>query len=169
MAQGKEERTKTVGSLSRDLLLKDTKPLHSPDEQMKEQLSEYEDNVNLCIKENKNKFTDKFFVIVITKKEKLMSNVIRNYFFARNSCPTPDYDQIVYKYDTKKDSIELLWVVPDKKTCIYMKSHTPLIDPSQFSLLSYVLRFADGSLFKLSKSLNNEKEKTPELNNTRVK
>ena len=37
-----------------------------------------------------------FFVCVLTKSEKLLHNVFRNYFVARLSCPTPNYDPTVY-------------------------------------------------------------------------
>jgi len=157
------DRKETVGKLSRDLLLKNDTPLHTPQEQTNEQLSEYEQNIFKCINDNKNKYSEDFFIVVLTKKEKLMQNVIRNYFFARESCPTPDYDQIVYKYHKKEDKIEFIWVIPDRQTSIYMKKNSHAIDPSQWKLLSFVLKFADGSLFKLSKALNNEKLETPEL------
>ena len=157
------KRKKTVGEISRDLSLKNEKITHSPTEQMTEQLGGYEENIELCIKNHINRFPGDFYVIVITKKERLMENVIRNYFYGRISCPTPDYDQVVYKYHIKGIHLEFLWVVPDKKTCLYLKKNAYKVDPSQMELLSYVLKFADGSLFKLAKRLNGEKELTPEL------
>ena len=158
-----EKKRRTVGDLSRELLLKDTNETHSPLEQTREQLKDYEENIGLCIKDGKKNFMSDFYVVVLTKKEKLMQNVLRNYFFYRLSCPTPDYDQVVYKYNIAEDKLDVLWVIPDKKTCVYFKEYTTEVDPSQWELLLYVLKFADGSLFKQAKSLNNEKNNTIEL------
>jgi len=56
-----------------------------------------------------------FYVCVITKKERLMDNVLRNYFLARSTCPTPQYDQTVYKYHRDSGAIQFLWVLPSKR------------------------------------------------------
>lgn len=152
----------TVGKLARDLLLKND-VLPTPNEQKDEQLKEYEKNVEICVKDSKKKFIGDFYVVVLTKKERLLQNVIRNYFYGRVSCPTPDYDQIVYKYDKKSDSLDFLWVIPDRNTCHYLGTYSHKVDPSQWELLSFIFQFADGSLFKLAKKLNGEKDKTPEL------
>lgn len=157
------ERMKTVGELSQELLLKATPSSHSVSEQASEQLGEFEKNVYICLEEHKKIFDGDFFIVVLTKKEKLLENVIRNYFYGRISCPTPNYDQIVYKYSREEDSLEPLWVIPDQKTCLYFKWYTAEVNPTQFELLSNVLKFEDGTLFKLAKELNGEKEKTPDL------
>ena len=157
------EKKETVGKLARDLLLKNDVPTHSPAEQMREQLSEFEKNVEICLDEHKKHFPGDFYIVVLTKKEKLMQNVIRNYFYGRRSCPTPDYDQCVYLYNKQHNRLELLWVIPDRKTAKYFRDYSHEVNPTQYELLSYVLKFADGSLFKLAKKLNGEKEDTPEL------
>lgn len=163
LVTNESNRKETVGKLSRDLLLKNETPTHSSEEQMREQLSEYEKNVDICVKHHKKLFDTDFYVIVLTKKEKLMSNVIRNYFYGRLSCPTPDYDQIVYRYNLSSDLLTLLWVIPDRITSRYFRDYAHEVNPTQFELLSYVLKFADGTLFRLAKKLNGEKDKTPEL------
>ena len=88
----------TVGKISRDLLLKEDKNDHSVIEQMQEQLSDYETNVAQAVAEGKRIYSGTFYLVVITKKEPLMQNVLRNYFFHRETCPTPDYDQATYRY-----------------------------------------------------------------------
>ena len=158
-----ENKKKTVGALARELMLKDTYPTHTVKDQTDEQLTDYEKNVYHCIEENKSKIIGDFYVVVLTKREKLLKNVIRSYFAARISCPTPNYDQVVYKYHAMDARIEFLWVIPDREISKHMKAHSTSVDPSQWELLSYILKFADGSLFRLAKELNGEKEKTPEL------
>lgn len=151
---------KSVGALSLELQSQQDRPV-SPIEQMQENLTNYEDNIYNCIQTHKAIFATDFYVVVITKKEPLMPNVIRNYFLARLSCPTPDYDQTLYKYSLKDEHIEFIWVVPSKDTCLLMLENKEQIAPAEYSLLQYVLKFQDGTLFKMAKSLNNEEPKTP--------
>ena len=158
-----EKRRETVGKVASDLMAKDIKVTHSAREQANSQLSEYEKNVEECLQIHKKKFPDDFYIVVDTKKEKLMPNVIRNYFYGRLSCPTPNYDQVVYKYTQKDNQLKLIWVVPDRASTKEMKNNAAIIPPDQWELLSFVLKFADGTLYKLAKELNGEKEKTPEL------
>lgn len=148
----------TVGKISTDLLRK-AEPI-SPIEQMRESLTEYEKNINECLETGKKTFPKDFFIVVITKKEPLMPNVIRNYFFPRLSCPTPDYDQTVYKYSLKNDHIEFLWVIPSRDTCFLLVDNRHEVAPAEYALLQFVLKFHDGTLFKIAKSLNNEESLT---------
>lgn len=152
----------TVGKISSGLLSKSSDK-HSVEEQMREQLSDYEKHVLDCLESHKKTFHDDFYVVVITKKEPLMPNVIRHYFFARQTCPTPDYDQTVYRYDRKKEDLSFLWVIPSRMACMFMKTHKEKVPPEEYPLLSFVLQFADGTLFKKSKELNGEKIDSPEL------
>jgi len=152
----KNKKRETIGKLSRDLLLKEDPITPTPTEQMREHLTNYEENIHICLKKHKKIFSDNFYIIVLTKKEKLMPNVIRNYFYGRKSCPTPDYDQIVYEYNQKDDNLVLLWVIPDRKTCKDFIYHSHYLDPSLKELFSYVTQFKDGSLFKKAQYLNGE-------------
>ena len=155
------DRKQTVGQISYDLLQKKPYTL-SPVEQMREQLTDYEREVINCAMDNRHKMPkEDFYIVVLTKKERLMPNVLRNYFFARVSCPTPDYDQAVYRYDTKDEDIEFLWVIPSKDTCELMKLNALMIHPSEKELLKYVLEFYDGTLMKTSKKLNGESKNSP--------
>ena len=92
-----------------------------------------------------------------------MQNVLRHYYFSRHSCPTPDYDQTVYQYHREKEDIEFLWVIPSKEACLTFMEQASSIAPEEWGLLHYVLKFADGTLFKLAKQLNNEKLETSEI------
>ncbi len=153
----------TIGQVSLDLSQKQPDTT-SPIEQTQEQLSEYEQNIWECVERCKKDFTTDFYVVVITKNEKLMPNVFRNYFYGRLSCPTPDYDQTVYKYKKKDDSLTFAWVIPSRDACHYLKDNALQVAPEERGLLQFVMAFADGTLFKLAKELNGEKDLlTPEL------
>jgi hypothetical protein len=146
---------KTVGQISLDLQQK------APEERSVVELeramhSDYEQKLLETLEEGKKTLTGDFFVIVLTKKERLLNNVLRNYFFFRNSCPTPDYDQAVYQYLKADDKIKFLWVIPSKDTCMLLLENRQQIAPSEYELLSFVLKFADGTLGALMKKLNGE-------------
>lgn len=147
----------TVGKVSSDLLQKEP-DTRDPIELMRECLTDYEKNLIECIDRYKKVSPFDFYVVVLAKKERLMPNVIRNYFYPRITCPTPDYDQTVYKYYHKDDCIEFIWVIPSRDTCILLKENALQVAPNERELLRYILDFSDGSLFALAKKLNGEEE-----------
>lgn len=162
---------KTAGELALELQAKqDGNPLNggvTPNEQAKEQLIDYQPSLAKCVKEHERLFGVQadFFVVVITKKEPLLENILRNYFIGRKSCPSPDYDQAVYHFHGKTGDLELVWVIPSRDTCYLMLDNALLLPSNQKELLGYVIEFKDGTLFKLMKKLNKEKRETPELIN----
>src|SRR5229473_2748095 len=87
----------TVGQISSDFSVK-TPDTKSPLEQMRENLTDYDRHIHECVARGKKDIAGDFFIEVITKKETLMKNVLRNYFGFRHSCPTPNYDHAVYHY-----------------------------------------------------------------------
>ena len=58
------------------------------------------------------KFKGDFYIHVETKKEKLLENVLRNYFIPRETCPTPNYDQSVFTDHREKGEIQFFWTIP---------------------------------------------------------
>jgi len=160
--EGAQEK-KTVGKLAYDLLKKNEYQDHTAKDQTREQLEDYELNLWEAAQRGRRDFGDEFYVVVLTKKERLMPNLLRNYFIPRISCPTPNYDQIVYKYDHRSGDLIFLWVIPDRDTCYALKKNAHEVDPSEYELLRFVLDFADGTLFKISKRLNGEMEDSPLL------
>ena len=152
----------TVGKISQELLSKEPET-RDPIEIQREVHKDYESHVYDCIERNKATYDGNFYVEVITKKERLMPNVLRNYFFASYACPTPTYDQVIYKYHRNNDFIEFLWVIPSKDTVELFVINALHIDKSERELLDYVLRFTDGSLLKLAKKLNGEIVESPIL------
>jgi hypothetical protein len=117
---------------------------------------DYERNIYECVEVHKKQIMHSFYVLVVTKREQLMQNVLRNYFFARTSCPSPDWDQTVYKYHYDDDAIEFLWVIPSRDTCELLKANAIHVAPEERDLLNFVLDFEDGTLLKYSKRMNGE-------------
>lgn len=155
-----KKKKETLGSISLNLMQK-TPESRNPIEIERAMQEEYLSELIKCVEDHKKTFFGNFYAVVITKNEKLMPNVFRNYFSARQSCPTPDYDQSVFMYNRADDAIEYIWTVPGKDACHHLKDNALLVDPSERQLLRFVLEFADGTLYKLCKKLNNEEEKSP--------
>lgn len=152
----KEKREKTVGQLSQEILEKG--PETDAIELEREIHKTYEDHIVECINRSKKNYSGGFYVVVETKKERLMQNVIRNYVFSRISCPTPTYDQTVYYYNKDLDKVDFLWVVPSKQTCEMLRANALQIDSSERQLLDYVLDFYDNTLLERAKILNKERK-----------
>lgn len=164
---------KTLGSISSELLSKNDASKLNPQEIQQAQEKEYLDNLAWCVKhakkeidcsnleghqECKNRFAleGNFFIAALLKKEKLLENVLRNYFVPTKACPTPTYDQTVYKYNDAKGEIEFMWVVPDRETCLTFKENKNIIVPEERGLLQFVLDFYDGTLYRKMKQFNGE-------------
>jgi len=148
----------TIGKVATDLMPHQLQDSHSAHEQMQENLTDYEKNIWQCVDSCKKDYTGDFYVVVVTKKERLLQNVIRNFFFGRQSCPSPEWDQTLYKYDRKLDVLDFMWVIPSKDTCGYLRENAINLPPEERMLLDFVLDFQDGTLLKRSKELNKESE-----------
>jgi hypothetical protein len=145
----------TVGESASQLLSKIPDSC-DPIEIRQEMQKEYLDNLIQCVIDHRQKISGDFYVVILTKNEKLLPNVFRNYFFARSSCPTPDYDQAVFRFHADSEEIVFLWCIPSKDACIHLKENAVLVAPEERELLSCVLDFSDGTLYKFAKKLNRE-------------
>lgn len=146
----------TIGKISWDLLANSSVLDHSAQEQMQEQLDSYEANMFEAIERGKKEFPGDFFIVVETKKEPKMKNVIRNYFIVRQSCPTPQYDNSVYKYHAATEYCEFLWVLPSKQVYNMMKNRALELPVEERQLLQFVLEDSDGTLLRKCRMLNGE-------------
>lgn len=162
----------TVGKIASDLLLK-TPDSNDPIEIQRATEEEYLHNLQWCVKhalkkvdcnsiaghdecKKRTAFEGDFYVAALLKKEKLLQNVLRNYFVATKSCPTPTFDQTIYKYNAQKEAIEFLWVVPDQETALTLKENKQIVVPAERGLLQFVLDYYDGNLHRICKKLNGE-------------
>lgn len=145
----------TVGKHAFDIMSK-PRESHNPIDYQREMHKEYMDEVYKCIDYHKKFFEDDFFVVVLTKRERLMEPVLRNFFLGRRSCPTPTYDQTVFKYHKDLDGLELIWTLPDKETALMFKEHALEVIPEERELRDFVLSFFDGTLDAKTIMLNNE-------------
>ncbi len=162
-----DQKKQTVGKLSLDLL-KNPDPV-TPHEQMQESLTEFESSVWECVSRSLKMFSGDFCVVVLTKKERLLENVIRNYFFPTIDFPTPTWDQTVYRYKRKDDNLNFAWTIPSKQTCEYVMLNYNTLPKEQSQLISYVFAFNDGTLERIAKELNGEKSDSSLLQDFKFK
>lgn len=108
------------------------------------------------IENGKKEFPHKdFYVDIVWKTKRDESYEIEYVGVAWQACPTPHYNQTVYKYNRAVDDVEILWTLPPEQECLDMYEHRNELDASEWPLLPYVMSFYDGSLFNLV----NKKEK----------
>ena len=155
----------TVGKVSSDLLKSAYKNDHSAHDQMREMLTDYEFNINKAVQSGIKTYKGDFYIVVLIKKERLMSNVMRLFYFARQSCPTPQHEQVVYHYHHQSGYLEFLWVVPSLEACVILHNEALLAHPDERQLVNFVLDFKSGALFTRAQMLNGELE-TKEFNGT---
>jgi len=155
-----EGRKTTVGKAARDLMMKDPTILKDPIGEVRDirdaVLEDYIKKLESTIEEGCKAWPGDFFVVVASKVERTMHNVIRNLIFHRRTCPTPNYDQIVYKYICKTDEIEFIWAVPDKASCEYIKKYPFEVPDNYKDLMKTVFDFYDDTLLNIAKHLNGE-------------
>jgi hypothetical protein len=157
--KGEKDR-KNIGEISQELLAKQPDTNDPIELQQAMQYDSFEDEFFAAVERGKKKYVQDFYIVVLNQRFRLFTNVIRTYFIDRLSCPTPDYDQSVYKFHRKKDEIEFLWVVPDKQTCEDMRDDALMIPPEMWTLLQFVLHFYDGTLLNKCKLLNQEEKQS---------
>jgi len=157
-----QKRDYTLGKFATELAKRDTHE-QSPVELERAMHEEYEDNIQLCIERGKKDYPGDFYIVVLTKRERLLPNVLRHYYFHRATCPTPDYDQTVYKYFREHNAHDFLWVVPDKPTCEHLRDNALHVHELERDLLRFVMDFYDDTLIKKAKQLNGEYLETPFL------
>ena len=153
---------KTVGAIVSELSQKQPETL-DPIEIQRATEQDYIKNLTEAVDRGYQRYKTSFFIEVQTKDEKILQNTFRLYFIDRKSCPTPNYDQTVYRFNYEKGQIEYIWTVPDRETCFHLLEHANEVVKEEQELLKYIIKFANGSLFMISKQYNNEKLETPEL------
>jgi hypothetical protein len=120
-------------------------------------LSEWDQNVmEVVMKTRKMLPSRHFYVCVTTKREYLAKNTIRNYFETKYDCPTPQFEQVVYKVQKDGTNLSILWVIPNKEACTYLRKNALHIVPEERELLRYVLDFGMGKLDQLAQKENGE-------------
>jgi len=151
--------TKKVGAYALELMAKKDEKINPIELQRQihkgnKGQDSFENQVLTAIGRGRDQLSGDFYVVVLFKKERLLQNIVRQYFFPRKSCPTPEYDQVVYKYHRDSEKIEMLWVIPDKQSTQYLPTIRFCLPPEQTELLNFIDEFNSGKLDQLCEKLN---------------
>lgn len=176
MTHRKTEK-KTIGQQIKELQDKRESSIEDIPEATYAQQADYIKNLEYCVRhalketpctdtcktfcKERPKFDGDFYVVNLLKAEKV--GALRSFFFPKLACPTPTFDQIVFKYDHVKGDLKLIWSIPCKEACKYYQEmfikHKNEIDPSEFALAENVIKFVSGEYDILCAKLNDELNK----------
>lgn len=137
-------KTKTVGQASYDLLQKPPEKINVIDmqrEMQKSALREIEEIIN-----THRDYADKYYIVYMLIKDRVIPNLIKQKFIARKSRPFPDYDCSLFSYDNRKSEFLFHWAIPDEKSCEYILHPSNDLNQEEKELFKYVSKFADGKL-----------------------
>jgi hypothetical protein len=149
------KKRKTVGQLSQELTAKDDYA-YSPIDLGRKMLEGYDSMVHEAVEKGLKELTTGFYVVILTGKPAFYERTITRYPFVRRSCPTPETDQTVFRFDRKNNTLEELWTIPDKETCAIMMNNASQVDPKEWQLLGNIYQYHNGNLLKMAKKLNKE-------------
>jgi hypothetical protein len=99
-----------------------------------------------------------FYVVMLTKVERLLTKNVHFYPIVRLTCPSTNYDQSVYFYDHKNETLEFLWTIPDKETIFRFKMYPETITEEEKPLIPYVKNYLSLHYDRLARIRNGEKE-----------
>lgn len=137
----------TVGKISQDLLVK-ADPKQGIVDTERTINKDYFDQCKECVERKPHsEWTKPWFLIILNKKERLLTNVVRRYFFGRKSLPSPEYDQTVWHYFPSTGDMKFLWTLPDKETCHMIYNNRSEIPTSENKLAKFVIDFFDNRLY----------------------
>jgi len=140
-------KKETVGKIALDLIKQGDQKQGVIDTQ-REMLKKYVDNLIVAAREGEKAFGQEkaFYICVQTRRERLLTNVLRNQFYARRTRPAPAYDLALYWYDPKDEQLRFVWNVPDKETVEAMTSYPENVPDDQQQLLSFCQGFIRNTL-----------------------
>jgi len=115
----------------------------------------YESTVLKTIENGKREFNNKDFYVDMVWRQLQDADDVNFVGVAFEACPTPHYNQTVYKYHHAADELELMWSLPNEEDCLDMYHNRNSVTPDEWPLMKYVMSFYDRSLF----AFVNEKEK----------
>jgi hypothetical protein len=97
-----------------------------------------------------------FFVQVFTRQDKIMVMTLVSTWQTRETCPTPSFNQTVYRYVKVEDVLEIIWVLPSNERCLYYLQNPIGKDEGERFIIQCVHDLKDGTLEKIARELNKE-------------
>lgn len=113
-------------------------------------INNYEQRVIKCIEDTRKECPTDFFVIAQHKpvrrgQERGLITNIKPCF----AMPTPTFDTTLYHYIHAADDLKLIWTLPAEEYALNLYHNRHQVAPEDYSLLDYVLKYFDGTLFNI--------------------
>jgi hypothetical protein len=99
-----------------------------------------------------------FYIVLVPTNERTPEGLPKDLPLVRRSCPTPGYNQNVWKYHHKTGNVEFLWSIPRKLIYwqLYVNRFKYLTDPVMKSRTAFVVSMESGKLLEWVKKENGE-------------
>ena len=164
----KKERRASVGALAHQAL---KNPVVEAEEMVLESTKDFNKDLEWCVSHALGKedcigiplhngnckvIDGDFFIEVFISHDTVLTNVIKSLMIARTTCPTPNYDHMVYHYHANSCDLEYLWNVPSKAECIEIMNYRTEAAVMEPELLQNVIDFFTEVLLAKAKKLNGE-------------
>ena len=138
-----ESKKQTLGAKALELQAKPNEKIHA--QELQEEINRtYMEELQKCVEQCD--WTEPYYVVVLLKKEQLLHNVIRRYFVARKTLPTPQWDQTVWRYYPSSGNLEFVWTLPDDQLAMEMAMLPNEVHPEERDLYGFVRMMLDKTL-----------------------
>jgi len=144
---------KRVGQAVKDILDSSTNVVTTAGDVIEGYKQKFTDELQKAINENLEKYEDPFYVLVLTKKEMWATNMVRNWFIARQTKPKAldmiaeyaNHTKTLYKVNKYRGDIEIQWSLPG-----FEEMKTVLNSPNTFdpTLVKWITDCFQGNLDK---------------------
>lgn len=112
-------------------------------------------NLHDFVEKKKVEHRSDFFIMLLSRREKILTNVIRDRLYCLKACPTPNYNQSLWKYHYLDDRLEFLWSVPPKEAVDFLSRYPIEMNDMCADVIKCVFDFIDGTLARKTRELNN--------------
>jgi len=99
-----------------------------------------------------------FYLVLVPTNERTAEMEPEDFYFVRRSCPTPGYNQNVFKYHHTSGELEFLWSIPRKSRYwqLYANRNKYMTDPVLKSRTAFVVSMETGKLLEWVAKENGE-------------
>ncbi len=141
-----------VGQAVLDILSTD-QPDYTCEEILEGMAPEFTKEMEKTINENLGKYKNPFYVLVLTKKEHFATNVLRNWFIARQTAPYaskmmfeyPIHTKTLYIVNAERGDVKVCWSLPGIADCQAIAKNPANISQE---LVGWILDCFEGKLDK---------------------
>lgn len=140
------EKSKTVGEMAVEL--QKSREKQDVIETQREMQKNYIDELIKCAMSGTKKYGKEkpFYICVQTRRERLLTNVIRNQFYSRRTRPIPQYDLALYFYDPAVEQLAFVWCIPAKDMVEYLIINELNLPVDQRQLVEFCKSFKANTL-----------------------